>query len=284
MLYRRGNVWWYEFSFVGQRVRESSHSASRTVAREAERQRRRDLEESVNGLKDKRRRPLLFSVAAREYLDWKKGDIKASTYRIESKSIDHLLPVFGKLLLADIDGQDITRYQQARSAEGAAGATINLEVGTLRSILRRHRLWGQVQPDVKKRPERDDVGHSLTPDEETRLLDACRQSRSRALYPAVILAVNSGLADDAALTVNVQVIVQSDAFPIASLPIGARWLHMLGVSLLAGIGFTMSLFIGSLSFADLSLMNDVRLGVLVASLVAAVSGYLVLRAAGPGEG
>ena len=68
---------------------------------------------------------------------------------------------------------------------------------------------------------------------------------------------------------------------VASLPIGATWLHMLGVSLLAGIGFTMSLFIGSLSFSDLSLMNDVRLGVLVASLVAAVSGYLVLRMAGP---
>ena len=70
---------------------------------------------------------------------------------------------------------------------------------------------------------------------------------------------------------------------VASLPIGATWLHMLGVSLLAGIGFTMSLFIGSLSFSDLSLMNDVRLGVLVASLVAAVSGYLVLRMAGPGR-
>ena len=71
---------------------------------------------------------------------------------------------------------------------------------------------------------------------------------------------------------------------VAPLPVGANWLHMLGVSLLAGIGFTMSLFIGSLSFADLSLMNDVRLGVLVASLVAAVSGYIVLRAAGPGAG
>ena len=70
---------------------------------------------------------------------------------------------------------------------------------------------------------------------------------------------------------------------VAPLPMAANWLHMVGVSLLAGIGFTMSLFIGSLSFSDLSLMNDVRLGVLVASLVAAVSGYVVLRMAGPGE-
>lgn len=69
---------------------------------------------------------------------------------------------------------------------------------------------------------------------------------------------------------------------LASLPQGANWQHVTGVALLAGIGFTMSLFIGSLSYDDLSLMNEVRLGVLSGSIVAAVLGYLVLRAAGPG--
>ena len=72
-------------------------------------------------------------------------------------------------------------------------------------------------------------------------------------------------------------------FGVAQLPHHAGWLHILGVSLLAGIGFTMSLFIGSLSFDDLALMNDVRVGVLSGSIVAAISGYLILRAAGPGK-
>lgn len=193
MLYKRGNTWWFEFQFLGQRVRESSHSPSRTVARDAERQRRRGLEENINGLRDKRRRPLLFSVAAREYLEWKKGDVKASTYRIESKNLDHLSPVLGKLLLADINGRDVLAYQQRRAAEGAAGATINREIGTLRAILRKHRLWGLLQPDVKKQQERDDVGHALTQDEEARLFDACRNSRSRCLYPAVVLGLHTGL-------------------------------------------------------------------------------------------
>ncbi len=44
------------------------------------------------------------------------------------------------------------------------------------------------------------------------------------------------------------------------LPYGVNWVHVYGVSALAGIGFTMSLFIGGLSFSDASLMNDVRLG------------------------
>jgi integrase len=202
MLYRRGKVWWYEFMFSGQRVRESSHSASRTVAREAEHQRRRSLEESVNGLRDKRRKPLLVSVAAREYLEAKQGDIKASTLRIERKNLDHLLPHFGKLLLADIDGQDIARYQQARAGDGASGKTVNLEIDTLRAILRRHRLWGRLQPDVKRRTERDDVGHALTADEEARLLDACRGSRSRCLFPSVVLALTTGLRRSELLTLR----------------------------------------------------------------------------------
>ncbi|MCJ7871758.1 Na+/H+ antiporter NhaA [Marinovum sp. 2_MG-2023] len=63
---------------------------------------------------------------------------------------------------------------------------------------------------------------------------------------------------------------------VARMPHGANWLHIYGLSCLAGVGFTMSLFIGSLSFADPALMNDVRLGVLSGSLVSGVIGYVAL--------
>ena len=62
----------------------------------------------------------------------------------------------------------------------------------------------------------------------------------------------------------------------ANLPHGANWAHIYGVSCLAGIGFTMSLFIGGLSFADPDMMNQVRLGVLSGSLVSAIVGFAVL--------
>jgi Na+:H+ antiporter, NhaA family len=67
----------------------------------------------------------------------------------------------------------------------------------------------------------------------------------------------------------------------ARLPEGANWLHIFGVAALAGIGFTMSLFIGSLSFSDLAQMNAVRLGVLTGSILSACLGFAVLFAAGP---
>lgn len=66
---------------------------------------------------------------------------------------------------------------------------------------------------------------------------------------------------------------------VARLPDGVNWLHIYGLSALAGIGFTMSLFIGGLSFDSPALMNEVRLGVLSASLVSALIGYGVLMAA-----
>ena len=63
---------------------------------------------------------------------------------------------------------------------------------------------------------------------------------------------------------------------LARMPDGANWAHIYGVACLAGIGFTMSLFIGSLSFEDAALMNQVRLGVLSGSAVSAILGYAVL--------
>ncbi|MBR9762891.1 MAG: Na+/H+ antiporter NhaA [Rhodobacteraceae bacterium] len=66
---------------------------------------------------------------------------------------------------------------------------------------------------------------------------------------------------------------------IARMPRGAGWGHIYGIACLAGIGFTMSLFIGTLSFSDAEHMNSVRLGVLAGSAVSAVLGFVVLKMA-----
>lgn len=64
----------------------------------------------------------------------------------------------------------------------------------------------------------------------------------------------------------------------AGRPGGASWLQVYGVSLLAGIGFTMSLFIGGLAFAGApALAEEVKLGVLLGSLLSALAGYAMLR-------
>ncbi len=69
----------------------------------------------------------------------------------------------------------------------------------------------------------------------------------------------------------------------ARLPEGADWRQMAGVAILCGIGFTMSLFIGSLAFEGEAarVANESRLGILAGSIAAGVLGYFVLRAALP---
>lgn len=64
---------------------------------------------------------------------------------------------------------------------------------------------------------------------------------------------------------------------LSRMPQGTNWLQIYGVSLLAGIGFTMSLFIGTLAFGSSEQAAQVRIGVIGGSLIAAVAGYLVLR-------
>jgi len=66
---------------------------------------------------------------------------------------------------------------------------------------------------------------------------------------------------------------------VARMPVGGTWLKLLGVSICAGIGFTMSLFIGTLAFEDPAFAAPLRLGVLAGSLLSALAGYLILRGA-----
>lgn len=70
---------------------------------------------------------------------------------------------------------------------------------------------------------------------------------------------------------------------LAKLPKGATWMQLYGVSLLCGIGFTMSLFIGTLAFEQqgLDYQLDVKVGVLMGSIVSALVGAVVLRRAKP---
>ena len=67
---------------------------------------------------------------------------------------------------------------------------------------------------------------------------------------------------------------------IAALPRGVAWRQVWGVSLLCGIGFTMSLFIASLAFPDPALLERAKVGILAGSLISGVAGAAVLLAGG----
>jgi NhaA family Na+:H+ antiporter len=64
---------------------------------------------------------------------------------------------------------------------------------------------------------------------------------------------------------------------LCELPTGASWAHIAGIGLLGGIGFTVSLLINGLAFTDAALIDEAKIGVLVASVIAGIAGFVFLR-------
>ena len=64
---------------------------------------------------------------------------------------------------------------------------------------------------------------------------------------------------------------------LAELPAGVSWKHIIGVGFIAGIGFTMSIFIASLSFEESGPASVAKLAIIIGSLVAAITGTIIIR-------
>ena len=189
--YKGSRVWTMDFLFHGQRIRESTGTHSKTLAGKIEDKRRRELEEGAAGIR-KQEQPRLLSVASEEWLDMKKATLAPRSVAIEKANLVHLLPELGRKLICDIDARDIARYQQKRIDADASPKTVNLEIGTLRAILKRFGHWARLQPNVNMLATRDDIGRAITPEEESALIQACGKSRSRSLVPFVTLAIETG--------------------------------------------------------------------------------------------
>jgi integrase len=196
-LFKRGKVWWYEFLFAQRRIRESAKTTSKTVAKLAEKNRRRELETGFNGIQDTRDcRIRTLAAVGRAYLD---------DYRLRHKSIVYAEYAIGNVLrhlkstmVVDVTEETVTAYQTVRLKEGAAPKTINEEVGFLlrlvgepgeviRARLRRRRMLKLAVPCGP--------GKAYTIAEKDAMLAAARAARSRAIYPALMLALNTGERD-----------------------------------------------------------------------------------------
>ncbi len=193
MIYKRGKqgTYWYRFRFAGRMIHESAKTLSKTLAREAERQRRRELETKWNRV-ERRSLPPTFDRASSAWLEAEKPHLAERTYEIYEVAVRcHLTPALGPRLLCDINADTIASYQARRKRAGASARTINKELQVLRQILKRYKLWANLQGDVKFEREHCDIGKALTREEEKKLRDACA---SNALLNAVVtLALNTAL-------------------------------------------------------------------------------------------
>ena len=191
-LYKRDEIWWYGFTYHGQRFRESTGSTRKMEAESIESQRREALRRGEDTSRSKGKQAL-FPAAAKIWMDTNKARWSKSNVDIQEYNIRHLTEHFDKTRLCDIRPLHIGEYQSRRLEEKSSNRTCNMEVATLRMILKASKLWSNLADDVRMLPERKDVGRALSADEEMRLLAACRKSLSRSLYCAVVIFSNTGL-------------------------------------------------------------------------------------------
>jgi integrase len=193
-LYRRGRVWWYEFQFQGAVIRESTGLTNKDAARGVEIDRKHELRTARAGITERIRVPI-FSVAAEQWLKSRKPDWSPKMHVIESTSIKHLTPAFGKRLLTDISADDVAVYRADRLEHGAAPKTVSLELGSLRALLRHYDLdgtWMRIKKKIRF-DKGEKLGRCISTAEESALLSECRKSRSRSLYTAVVIALQACL-------------------------------------------------------------------------------------------
>jgi hypothetical protein len=194
---KHSKVWWYDFIFAGKRITESSKSARKTLATEAEKNRKLGLEQGFNNVKDRRsERIKMVSELADEYFEAYKLRHKAVTFA--EYALDHVKEHCGSVMAVDFDDQTVKDYQSARLREKAAPKTINEEVGFLL------RLVGDRGEIVRAKLRREKalklktgrgVGQAYSPEQKAGLLAAAKAARSPSIYPALMLAQNAGIRD-----------------------------------------------------------------------------------------
>jgi integrase len=208
-VYKRGGVWWYKFRFANQIIRESAKTESKTVARDAEWKRRRELEEGFNNLTDNRtERIKTISRIADEYLEDYK--LKHRSHAFAKYALGHVTRLLGQRMVVDISDDIAKQYQMVRLKEGAAPKTINEEVGFLLRMLadRGDAIRTKLRREKSlKLKVATGVGRAFSPEQKQALLRAAKASlaskgthsqkgtRSPNLFPALMLALNSGMRD-----------------------------------------------------------------------------------------
>jgi NhaA family Na+:H+ antiporter len=100
----------------------------------------------------------------------------------------------------------------------------------------------------------------------------------QALSHPVAWGVIAGLVigKQLGITLAVWILIKTN---LATRPVGVTWRQIYGAGWLAGIGFTMSLFVGSLAFGDNGLLSIAKIGILAASLISGIVGWAILRSA-----
>jgi integrase len=193
-------TWYYKFIFAGREIKESAKTTSKTVAKEAEKQRRRELENGFNGISDARNKRIntLRELAKTFLKDYELRQPKSDSFA--EYALGHIERLVGDLMVVDVTDETVLKYQTDRLTEKAAPKTINEEVGFLLRLLPVEQA-GAIRAQLKQRKRlklkiAKRVGRAYSEEEKAALLKAAKERpRSKSIYFQTLLAQRAGLRD-----------------------------------------------------------------------------------------
>jgi integrase len=169
-LFKRNKTWWTDFSVNGVRYRQSLDTTDWRQAQSDEKKLIADASTGKLAPASKKFSRLAFSEAADRYLENRRLELSDRSYKKERQLLVEPQRFFAALPLRRIGSEELLAYRRARAEKGTGPAYINMEMGVIRRILKRAKLWYLVADDLKPLRERRRVGRALSPEDKARLL------------------------------------------------------------------------------------------------------------------
>jgi integrase len=168
--YKRGKIWWADFTISGERFQKSLRTTRWNEALAEKKKLEAAAQDGKLVAKDQKFGARVnFSEAADGYSGERLAHLAPRSIATEHERLKHLRSYFAGTNLVAISVDSILGYIGQRKKAGASNRTVNMEVGILRRILKRARLWAKVSDDIKLLPERHSVGRALSFEEKARL-------------------------------------------------------------------------------------------------------------------
>ncbi len=191
-LVKRGKTWHTHFFVGGQRFRQSLDTSD---WREAQAKEKQLIAEASEGKLTHNSGILArqaFGQAADDYVTSRKLELATASQAKEKQLLVQLRTYFKEEPLKAITVKRITEYRAWRADQKVGPATLNAELGILRRILKRAKLWARVADDIRPLKEPSTIGRAITEEEKQRLLKmAVMRPEWETAYLAAILCLNT---------------------------------------------------------------------------------------------
>jgi integrase len=191
-LHKRGKTWHCNFVVNGQRFR---HSLETKDWREAQNKEKELIGRATEGKLTQTSASLArqpFVQAADDYVTARKLELARASRAKEKQLLVQLRAYFKQEPLKSITAKRITEYRAWRAEQKVGPATLNAELGILRRIMKRAKIWARVADDIRPLREPSSIGKALTEEEMQRLLKtAVMRPEWETAYLAAILCLNT---------------------------------------------------------------------------------------------